>query len=302
MSIKPEHYVSVIIPVFNDPIRLKICLDALEKQTYPKELYEVIVVDNASDENIDKLVSQFHQAIAISENRQGSYVARNKGITFSKGDVIAFTDSDCVPAPEWIEKGVANLLRTPNCGLVVGRINMFFRDPDKPTSVELYDAVTAFPNEHILKVAKFGPTANVFTFRSVIAHVGAFNDNVKSAGDLEWGQRVFSFGYRQIYADDTCVSHPARFSMSELLKKHVRMVGGLHDLKSGKGYSFPSLIGTLLNDLLPPKIAFYNFFSDVRLKGIKRKCKVVSVMLIIKIMRMWERLRLYYGGISKRGV
>jgi glycosyltransferase involved in cell wall biosynthesis len=302
MSNKHDHYVSVIIPVFNDLIRLKLCLDALEKQTYPKRLYEVIVVDNGSDERIDELVNQFRQAVAIHENRQGSYAARNKGIAFSKGDIIAFTDSDCIPSQEWIDKGVGNLLHVPNCGLVVGRINMFFKDPDKPTAVELYDALTAFPNEHIVNVERFGPTANVFTFRSVIDHIGAFNDNIKSAGDREWGQRVFSFGYQQIYADDTFVSHPARYSLKQLLKRHVRMVGGLHDIESGRNYPFFPFINVLIKDLLPPKIAFVNFFSDMRLKGIKRKFKVVSVMLIVKIMRMWERVRLHFGGISKKGV
>jgi glycosyltransferase involved in cell wall biosynthesis len=46
-------FISVIIPVFNDAEPLKTCLEALENQTYPKDLYEVIVIDNASDENIE---------------------------------------------------------------------------------------------------------------------------------------------------------------------------------------------------------------------------------------------------------
>ena len=52
-------FVSVIIPVYNDPIRLETCLQALEEQTYPKSSYEVIVVDNGSDESIEPIVVEF---------------------------------------------------------------------------------------------------------------------------------------------------------------------------------------------------------------------------------------------------
>ena len=57
MSKLSTPFVSVIIPVYNDPERLKTCLQALEEQTYPKSAYEVIVVDNGSDESIEPLVA-----------------------------------------------------------------------------------------------------------------------------------------------------------------------------------------------------------------------------------------------------
>jgi cellulose synthase/poly-beta-1,6-N-acetylglucosamine synthase-like glycosyltransferase len=47
----------------------------------------------------------------------------------ARGEIVAFTDSDCIPATDWIEKGVDNLLRIPNCGLVAGEIAVFFKDP-----------------------------------------------------------------------------------------------------------------------------------------------------------------------------
>lgn len=65
-------FVSVIIPVLNDSERLQTCLKALENQTYPKSMYEVIVVDNGSDENIEGLVSQYIQAKLSNESRPGS--------------------------------------------------------------------------------------------------------------------------------------------------------------------------------------------------------------------------------------
>ncbi len=144
-------FVSVIIPVFNDSERLKLCLEALHDQTYPKNLYEVIVVDNGSDNGVEDVVNKFTQASYTNENRLGSYSARNKGISMARGQVIAFTDSDCIPVPEWIEKGVKNLLRVPNCGLVAGKIEIIFKYPLKPTAVEILESIGSFRQKEAIE-------------------------------------------------------------------------------------------------------------------------------------------------------
>ncbi|MEC4818409.1 MAG: glycosyltransferase family A protein, partial [Scytonema sp. PMC 1069.18] len=233
-------FVSVIIPVFNDASRLKICLEALEKQTYQKSLYEVIVVDNASElqENIAGVVAQFPQAISAYESLPGSYAARNKGLSLATGEVIAFTDADCIPAPDWIEKGVKNLLQVPNCGLVAGQINIFCKNPHQGTPVELYERILSLPQKEFLEKHHYGATANVFTWKSVIEKVGYFDATLKSSGDLEWGQRVHSWGYKQIYAEDTYVAHPARYSFQQLYKRIIRLAGGFYDLRIRKEPSF----------------------------------------------------------------
>ena len=119
--------VSVIIPVYNDGERLRSCLQALAQQTYPTDCYEVIVVDNGSDAraNIQGIVQQFEGTISEFESTPGSYAARNKGISIAKGEIIAFTDADCIPTSNWIEKGVAHLQETVNCGLVGGKYRDF---------------------------------------------------------------------------------------------------------------------------------------------------------------------------------
>ncbi|NJO08484.1 MAG: glycosyltransferase family 2 protein, partial [Leptolyngbyaceae cyanobacterium SL_1_1] len=129
--------VSVIIPVFNDMERLQHCLVALEQQTYPQSHYEVVVIDNGSDNQNEvlALVEQFSQAIAACETVPGSYAARNKGIKVAKGEVIAFTDADCIPAADWIEQGVYWLNQHPGCGLVAGQIELFFKNPERLTPV-----------------------------------------------------------------------------------------------------------------------------------------------------------------------
>ena len=228
-------FVSVIVPVFNDAERLKTCLDALEAQTYPKSLYEVIVVDNASDEgqNIKGVVAQFSQAIAAFESQPGSYAARNQGISLAKGEVIAFTDADCIPCHQWIEAGV-NCLQDLNCGLVAGEIEIFFKDPSRPTPVELYESIAAFHQKQWLEQEHFGATANLFTWKKVLDRVGKFDATLKSAGDREWGNRVATFGYEQSYSSDAYVAHPARSSLKQVYLKNMRIIGGLYDLQTKK--------------------------------------------------------------------
>lgn len=301
MSYLSNPFVSVIIPVFNNSEDLKSCLEAIENQTYPKSLYEVIVVDNGSDQDIKEVVSQFSQAFAAYESQPGSYFARNKGLSLAKGNVLAFTDSDCIPALDWIEKGVAHLLQVPNCGLVAGKIELFFKNPDQPTAVELYESIMGLRQQKFVEESRYGATANLFTFRSVIDKVGSFDETLKSSGDREWGQRIFSAGYEQIYADDTCVAHPARYSWDELYKKVVRTIGGHQDLKKKRGYLFKDFIKDLAKDLSPPFRGYFRIWSEQRLKGNKQRVQYTFVMLLVKYLSAWEKIRLQLGGSSTRG-
>lgn len=297
-------FVSVIIPVFNDTDRLRICLEALEHQTYPKDLYEIIVVDNGSEDNVEKLVAQFDQTSFAQETQPGSYAARNKGISVAKGSVIAFTDSDCIPASDWIEKGASNILKVPNCGLIAGKINLFFKNPDKPTAVEVYEKGKAFDQKKNIEQLTFAVTANLFTLRSVIAAVGPFNQVLKSRGDIEWGNRVFSAGYKQVYADDTCVAHPARYSLGQLYQKSLRVEGGNYTWKRRNTYSvihvaedFIKLIKSILGLL-------YRFIVGMspseRLDGTKQKIQYILIFVFVRFVYISERLRLRLGGIPKR--
>ena len=223
-------FVSVIIPVYNDAGRLAKCLTALTCQNYPGNRFEVIVVDNGSLDDPAKLNSSFRQVLFFQEPKPGSYCARNKGIEVAKGEILAFTDSDCIPRPDWIGNGVKALMATSNCGLVAGRVKLFFKDPQRPTAAEIYESIHAFNQKDKVENYHHGATANIFTRRQVIDDVGAFNPELKSGGDVEWGKRVFAAGYGQVYAEDVCVFHPARHSLKDIFRKTTRVAGGLHDM------------------------------------------------------------------------
>lgn len=294
-------FVSVIIPVFNDVERLKLCLKALEGQTYPKDSYEVIVVDNASEEDIKSIVAEFSQARYAFEDKVGSYAARNQGISIAKGDILAFTDADCIPNPDWVEKGAASLQSVSNCGLVAGRIDLFFKEPDCPTPVELYESIEMdFSQEENVEKDHFGVTANLFTFKSVIHDVGGFDYTLKSGGDREWGGRVFAAGYQQIYADDVLIAHPARHSFSQLYKRIARFTGGQYDLFMSKNPSSWESAMNLIGSFKPPFRSFYRIWTNDKLYNLKRKMQFILVMFFARYVVISEKISLYSGRKSRR--
>lgn len=277
-------YVSVVIPVYNDSERLRVCLRALQEQTYPHAKYEVIVVDNNSEESIEEVVYPFSQAILTSEKKSGSYAARNRGISVAKGEVLAFTDSDCIPAANWLETGVSNLLSVPNCGLVGGKIEIFFKNPNCPTTVEVYDSIMHLQQKRYVEICHYGATANVFTLRKVFDKVGMFDSNLRSGGDREWGERVFNQGFQLVYADDCWVAHPARYSIGQLIRKVIRISQGPCQLLQTKEEE-KHFLNQLIEDLSwlrpPLRSTFKRLFLRKESKNTRHKIKVFFLSLLI---------------------
>lgn len=284
--------VSVIIPTFNDSERLWHCLNSLENQSYPKPLYEVIVVDNNSEENIGSIVNQFDQARITTESRQGSYAARNKGISLAKGTVFGFTDSDCIPAADWIEKGVEKLLQAPNCGLVAGEVKLFFKNAENPTVFEIYDSMNFLRQKYYIERYKFGATANVFTFKDVFAAVGLFNAELKSGGDSEWGKRVFSDGYAQLYAENVIVTHPARRHWEEIRKKAVRITEGMCRQREGKK-PLAAFTIEILRDLKSPFKEINRIFKNQDSPQMTQKIQLFILFICIKHIRAKSKVKLF---------
>lgn len=284
--------VSVIIPVFNDEIRLQKCLEALEQQTYPKEQYEVIVVDNASTIDLRSLVNRFQQSRYCYEAKPGSYAARNFGLGLSTGEVIAFTDSDCIPAINWIELGVSSLQNSSEPGLIGGAINLFYKNSNCLTGVELYESLEGFPQKKYIEQENFGATANVFTYKKIIDIVGKFNSDLKSGGDAEWGKRVARAGYRLYYADKVEVKHPARSTYSEYYKKIIRVMGGLAEFKNPNVPMQQIIRQLLLGILIPPLSRLRKILGKVEQNNIRDKYKIALVVLFLHYIWIIERARL----------
>lgn len=299
-------FVSVIIPVFNDAERLKRCLAALSQQRYPADRFEIVVIDNGSDDPgaIADSTRPFSQVTLTVEPAPGSYIARNKGISMAMGEIIAFTDADCIPASDWLAEGVACLQQTPNCGQVVGNVELFFVDSQRPTLVEVYESLTALRQDRLLKQFHGGATANVFTWRQVIEQVGLFNTRLKSAGDMEWGNRIFQAGYQQIYAPNVRVQHPARSSFQALKKRALRLAGGAYNWCIKPEDSFiqkQKMFARLLLDKLIEPVKFsIETFRDPKIKSLGQRLGLTSISFYLRYAGAAELIRLKLGGNSNR--
>jgi glycosyltransferase involved in cell wall biosynthesis len=282
-------FVSVIIPVFNDGQRLDRCLEALERQTYPANRFDVIVVDNGSREDPAGIVGRYGHAKLARQAKPSSYAARNTGIAMARGDVLAFTDSDCLPDARWIEAGVAALLGTPDCGLVGGAVEVFCADESRPTAVEVFERVTAFPQERYLRDYHYAVTANVFTWRQVMEQVGTFKDKLKSSGDNEWGNRVHAAGLKQVYCAEARVRHPARRTFREIYRKTVRLVHGQRDWKGPESVT----LRQIFTDLRPPIGMIWRALNDRRLRGFSEKLAFIIVNTFMRNVRGMTRMKIW---------
>lgn len=270
-------FVSVIIPVFNDSERLKQCLQRLYVQSYPYSDYEIIVVDNNSTENIYSVCQQFPNVQYIQESKQGSYAARNRGLAIAKGEIIAFTDSDCLPQIDWINQGVKALSGDSNhiTAIVAGNIEFYF-SCHKPSMVEYVDSVLHLKQERYAQEG-FAATANLFTWAWLFKEFGSFPE-VPSLGDQQWGKWVRGEGYDVVYSADAVVWHPARSNWSSLLQK-IRLQA------RHKQFS----VKDILNHLVPCGVQFWrSVMRDRNLPHLTDKLQFAALIHFIRWINVWE--------------
>ncbi len=98
--------VSVIIPTYNSAEKIQKCIEGLENQSLPREQYEIIVVDDGSTDETALIKENDTIHYYFQENR-GPAAARNRGVELAKGNIVLFTDSDCIPDRDWIEQMVS---------------------------------------------------------------------------------------------------------------------------------------------------------------------------------------------------
>ena len=189
---------SVIVPAFNAETTLPSCLNALGQQSVPKDDYEVIVVDDGSSDSTSKIARQFKMKCMYQANR-GPAAARNMGAYQAKGDIILFTDADCVPDRRWLEEmtlpfedpevmGVKGAYKTRQKPLIARFAQAEFEDRydllRSQTSIDMIATyAAAFRKDIFLKMSGFDehfPVANnedtEFSYRLVTAgHKLVFN-------------------------------------------------------------------------------------------------------------------------------
>lgn len=163
---------SVVVPTGQRPGHLLKCLDALSRQKLPHYQFEIIVVDDANDRATEATVRNFTQVFGIEARylsqpkRMGLAAARNRGWQAARGRIIAFTDDDCQPQPDWLTSAFACFKR--GAQVVSGQLRIPL--PSRPTPYEHAPLFT--------ESADF-TAANCFCLRSTIHRAGGFSEEFK---------------------------------------------------------------------------------------------------------------------------
>ncbi|HUF21871.1 MAG TPA: glycosyltransferase family A protein [Burkholderiales bacterium] len=217
--------ISVIIPVWNDADRLARCLRSLEAQTFPRERIEVLVVDNGSSDASAQVARGFAFVTVLEESRPGSYCARNRALDIARGEFVAFTDSDCEAAPDWLASGFARAQREDDFGVIAGRIDLFAENGDSDGPAAVYERLFAFDQSRNVGVG-FCVTANWISRRALVLAHGGFANHLKSGGDRELSSAIRAAGHRLVYAPEVVVKHPIRSDAKYQFAKKRRVIGG----------------------------------------------------------------------------
>ncbi len=199
--------ITVVIATYHRPHLLRRCLDALLRQNIPGSYYEINVVDDGRSDDTRDVVSEFIMRSGGSPvmrylqpiSTHGPAGARNAGWRAAITPLIAFTDDDTIPAPNWLHQGIQAM--SPDVVALGGALTVPI--PTEPTDHE--------KNTQGLERAEFA-TANAFVWRSALVKVGGFDERFTRAwredSDLHFS--LLELGGRVGWAPLAVVEHPVR--------------------------------------------------------------------------------------------
>jgi glycosyltransferase involved in cell wall biosynthesis len=220
--------VSVIVCAYNADRTMDACLTSLRTLNYPD--YEVIVVNDGSKDRTLEITERHKAAydadptgprmVVISQENKGLSVARNVGAAAATGEIVAYTDSDCVPDPDWLAFLVYRFVRS---GFVaVGGPNF---PPPEPSMVPAAVAVSPGGPMHVLlddEVAEHIPGCNMAFTKKAFDEIGGFEPIFAAAGDdVDFCWRLQNRGYAIGFSAAATVWHYRRNTVKAYLKQQM---------------------------------------------------------------------------------
>jgi GT2 family glycosyltransferase len=218
-----QPFFSIIIPTYSRPRELLGCLEALACLRFPADSFEVLVVDDGSPAPPEPVVTRFHDRLSVrllTAAHGGASAARNHGAERAAGKFLAFTDDDCRPAPDWLDKLQARCNSLPD-HIVGGRtVNVLAENPYAATSQLIVDVIYALRNPRGAGEANFLASNNLAIAADRFRGTGGFDCNFAHAEDRELCDRWLWSGYRMTYAPEALVYHAHALSLRSFWWQH----------------------------------------------------------------------------------
>jgi len=288
-SIKAGPADAVIIPHYNDVMRLERCLAALMQNDIADT--EIVVVDNTSPVSLDGVRAAFPQVRFVTERDKGAAPTRNRGVTETTAPRLFFLDADCVPAPNWLAVG---RMVSAHADLIGGRVDVFDETPPPRSGAEAFEAVFAFNFRKYIEVQGFSGAGNLLTRRDVFEAIGGFINGVSE--DREWTMRAVTNGYSMIYEDELRVSHPSRQDWPALKTKWLRMTRESYQLH---GTSLIQRLKWAVRGLAMPASAVVHIpkvLASDKLASNKETARAIGTLFRLRCTRMLWMLQQSVGG------
>jgi len=238
--------ISIIIPTYNRKKSLQKTLKVLQNQSYKD--FEIIVVDDGSSDSTENFIkTNYPQIKFLKQNNQGPGTARNTGIKKAQGEIIAFTDDDCVPNKNWL-KNALPYFKDPKIIAVEGAT--LKNDFITPTSIPI---INYFGQKY--------STCNMFYRKKTLEELNGFDERFKFAGeDTNLARRALKKGKIK-FVPSVKVIHPVKhYSTRGFIKKHLSFKKTYWQVlgakESKKFFSWETLI-------------FYPFYASVIFLALK---------------------------------
>jgi len=181
--------VSIVIPTKNRANSLKETLESLFVQTYPANKYEIIVCDDNSSDNTEEIVKELMYGtqhnlkyIKVKSKIEGPAKVRNAGINQSLGEIIGFTDDDCIVSKDWIEVAVECFKKHNEACGAYGTVITVGDCKNKKFAISRRVDVPSDNGSYV--------TPNIFYKKQALLDVGLFDTDMRYMQDIELGWRI----------------------------------------------------------------------------------------------------------------
>ena len=219
-------HISVVVPFYNAERYIGDCIQSLLSQDYPRAQYEIILVDNNSNDASAEVVRRYPEVKLISETKQGAYSARNRGVAEATGELIAFTDPDCLAARDWL-KNLSKAMESGRRKVAVGK-----REPASDTSILCMvsdyentkdEFVFASDNKEIY----YGHTNNMAVCRDLFDSIGPFVERQRGGDAIFVRSVVEEYSCDAVaFVPDASVRHLELDSLQSYYRKVSIYAGG----------------------------------------------------------------------------
>ncbi|MBE9185016.1 glycosyltransferase [Microcoleus sp. LEGE 07076] len=240
-----ETLFSIIVPTYNRPDKLAACIQSFVALEYPRDKFQVIVVNDSTEISVESTISPFLNQLnltLLTQPNSGPATARNTGGFTAVGKFLVFTDDDCTVATDWLQNLEKRFGETPDC-LIGGRtLNALPDNIYSTASQQLIDYLYSYYNT-IGDRAQFFTSNNFALPALAFQQIGGFDTTFSLAAgeDREFCFRWLNLGGRAVYAPQVTVYHSHALTLSKFWQQQFNygrgafLFGQIISKRAGKG-------------------------------------------------------------------